>query len=423
MTTLSYRKPGEWFRFEALLPQLIFVLGVVGYPIIALFAIAISVDSQSISISFRIFIAVLSVIVILMHIKKRTKPQKLFLFVYLFLFIYLLRLLIDTFEKNIIGADYALHFFVGAILLPCIAIRISVERSYQLLPAILIHSLGTAISAISLYFQYSGLGLASNLTDLTGRLSFDTLNPITLGHVSLSALISGYYLLTLYPGIRMLSVFSINSIICFVCILEVGSKGPMLGLLLVIIYIVMLKLQTAKIRWSKFNLARSLFIGCILFGVTAAYNYSNVIEGSSLLLRWQESELDDSTVFRIGALLDAIDQANSNPFFGSAFIELNSGEYPHNLIVESFMALGFPAGLLFCWLILFVLKYTFTPRDKQNMLTKMLFLQYFTGAMFSGALYGSQMFWMTLILLFHGAQNTNKMEQSSSAQRIRWARN
>ena len=64
-------------------------------------------------------------------------------------------------------------------------------------------------------------------------------------------------------------------------------------------------------------------------------------------LRFSEISNDNSSVERFDQLRGGYNQFITNPLFGDFLEERVSKEYPHNLILESFMATGIFGGSLF----------------------------------------------------------------------------
>lgn len=97
--------------------------------------------------------------------------------------------------------------------------------------------------------------------------------------------------------------------------------------------------------------------------------------------------------------LNAIDQAVRNPLLGSAYTELQTGQYPHNLLLESFMALGVVGGVLLLFICLRAGFRAAVRLRLGELLLPLLFVQYFVGAQFSSSLWGAEAFWAIVVLL------------------------
>jgi O-antigen ligase len=98
---------------------------------------------------------------------------------------------------------------------------------------------------------------------------------------------------------------------------------------------------------------------------------------------------------RIELMQNAWSQFLDAPAFGSALVELKSGFYPHNVIIESFMATGLPGGMAFTVLVvatsLAALRISWS--NSPIAWVGLIYLQYLSGAQVSGALSTSDTMW------------------------------
>jgi O-antigen ligase len=104
---------------------------------------------------------------------------------------------------------------------------------------------------------------------------------------------------------------------------------------------------------------------------------------------------DRSASMRIELMTSAWHGFKAQPLFGSGFEERTSGYYPHNVVVEAFMATGMLGGVIFLLLIAMTLRAALRlmlARDSQSWLA-VLCIQYLVAAQFSGALYASMPMW------------------------------
>jgi O-antigen ligase len=109
----------------------------------------------------------------------------------------------------------------------------------------------------------------------------------------------------------------------------------------------------------------------------------------------------ESTQLRLTLFRDTLSQINISPITGSAFVELNSQQYPHNLFIESALAVGIPLSCLFVALIVKGTVEAWKSLNNGRALLGLLFFQSLIVAMVSGALFGATMLWLTLALLLY----------------------
>ena len=90
---------------------------------------------------------------------------------------------------------------------------------------------------------------------------------------------------------------------------------------------------------------------------------------------------------------DSLALISENFFSGSGIFALET--YPHNLIVESLLVLGFIGFLLFLIIFIFNLYYSFIIYKKGlNRILPLLYIQYCTSSMVSGTISEALLFWM-----------------------------
>jgi hypothetical protein len=95
-------------------------------------------------------------------------------------------------------------------------------------------------------------------------------------------------------------------------------------------------------------------------------------------------------------LSQAIHLIAANPLAGAGTEPLET--YPHNILLESFLVVGIVSGLCFVFLLvkasidaLVILRV-----DRDRFWISLLFIQYSAGAMVSGSLYFSNIFWVLM---------------------------
>jgi len=110
-----------------------------------------------------------------------------------------------------------------------------------------------------------------------------------------------------------------------------------------------------------------------------------------------------------------LEQFANHPIFGNSFVLDRTagswvGFYPHNIIVESLIALGIIGGILILCIIgkgIFV-AYKEIVQNSVNGWLGILFLQFSILAMFSNAIYTNHFFWYYSVLVIAGKYNNNE---------------
>jgi O-antigen ligase len=97
-----------------------------------------------------------------------------------------------------------------------------------------------------------------------------------------------------------------------------------------------------------------------------------------------------------------LQQFYDSPWVGSAIIELQFYDYPHNVFIEGAMAVGLAGLLLLVFIILRAVRRIFRALRQGSLLVPLLALQMLTAAQVSGSISQSASMWMFLAL-FAGA--------------------
>ena len=138
---------------------------------------------------------------------------------------------------------------------------------------------------------------------------------------------------------------------------------------------------------------------------------------SELFVRFTDIEEDDSSIQRLLLQANAITQFLGSPLLGSAFTELEFLEYPHNLFIETGMALGV-VGLFVMFMLIYLAGVQFVRSLRAGkVLVPLLLLQYFVAIQFSGSLWGSTSFWALMAVVL-GLQAARAPQRSARAPRM-----
>jgi len=366
---------------------LLFAVALFGYPITGSVISLLQVDSRLLSIPFRLLVGCLSIWVIVSarHLKIN-RVRQVMIFIWL---LYVLRLLYDWLVPHLQGADYALQYFIVSSILPASALmkaQVYGERRFAAM-SFVIASAGALMGLlVALYGSGDDTGV-----DASGRLSLAALNPVSLGNEATSALLCG---LVLWPGAKMRHRMVLSCVFALLlwCLVLTGSKGPMLQLLVC----GGLWALRRGYAWRLSILALPLLV------------WLTLSTANPLATRLAESPDDPSTVDRIVMLTDSMQQIAGSPLIGSAFVELNSGYYPHNVFIESALALGVPMAFVFSGLMFVGAQRSWKSLKDDRDLLGLLFLQGLLQAATAGALFGAIQVWVILPMLFPAVSRTGK---------------
>lgn len=338
-----------------------------------------------------------------------------------FFIIYGIRLLSDT-SAGISNVYYSnsyiyIYFFILTVF-PCLILiwsRESIDIEFYLKVFFLVIILSNLA-----YFYYSVTNSSGSFSEqFSGRLNVESsqvgdfyttiINPISVGRFG--ALLS---LLCLHEILfSKKSIFTKEKLI-FITLFFIGiiniflgsSRGPFFTFFIFALFILYSYLRNVTIS-LKFLVKIILFIFCLLiflnFYIFPFLNSNDVF----LIQRVEQffQLLDFRSINEVrnysyaGALKDFMDM----PFFGKQFVGTYDNFYPHNIILEVFMSVGFIGGLFFLIplfnIVIHFLKVLFTNAPNKIFSFYILGLSFLFFSLTSGSIYTSPEFWVLLTLL------------------------
>ncbi|MDB9541444.1 O-antigen ligase family protein [Anabaenopsis arnoldii] len=387
--------------FYLKLKILLFSIALFGYGIIASFIYDGS-SSRLLTLPYRAFIFLLSILVFLTKInhnnhQKTSNPGKISLlyFVFTYIFFYSLRLVHDVVYQDIFRepSEYLLFWFCMCLIPGITFIFLDFKHSQKYLYLSWLLLAIASILAIPLILQEQ----ASGTFVAQGRLAREALNPISLGHQGGSLLlISLYILLNQQDSNNKITqnLYILFSFIGLILLFFASSRGPVIAVsFCFILYLIRIFIQKSKGNvWKKMGVIIMLIVFANL-----ALSFA-LDSGSSLIERFSSTANDfDSSRFvqRPELYQTAIELIAKHPIFGYG-LELPGVGYPHNIILEAFLATGLVGGFLFLILYIYaaikalrIIMYENNPWGWLGI----IYIQYAIAGMFSGSLYNSYMFW------------------------------
>lgn len=379
----------------------LFVLSMVGYPLLGLVATLANWESTVVSIPFRAFMLLAS-LGIVAQAASRSQWWRHSRWLLLFWLLYLMRLLWDLLVVGVPGAAEALGVFVAVTALPSMAIGMAAGPGpNEGATAWRLCIVGGAVCALATAMQAFGWGAAQTLSEeaTLGRLAFEAVNSITLGHVAASTLLAVLCLARgqLTPA-RFSALLAIG-MAAGTCLLLSGSRGPLLALA---VCGVAFALATGHWRWLI--LMALLLVPAVLDSDGAIW--TRIVTGGE----------DDSSLERLVLQANAISQFIDHPIVGSAFTELELLTYPHNLFIETAMALGMVGLATLLILLSRTLRHGWRSLRGANPLIALLFLQYFIAAQFSGSIWGAASLWATVAALSQVGSTARRRQAAMGGQ-------
>lgn len=397
MTMLPSSGPVRLPMLSIVLAALL-ALSVSGYSLAGLATAVLGLQSTVLSIPFRLLVIGLSGFLLLEVVRTHWR-FRVDAFLLLFWWAYTIRLIFDLSTGQFPDSGDALTFFFATVVIPSLVVMAAARGYDEGGTARLLFLIGVVVGGGSIFLSLTGRVNQELIVSQEGRLTFDTLNTISLGHVGATTAIAALALWRRpgLPGGRL--TILIGAGIALTSLILAGSRGPLLALV-----VALMAYSVIQGRWGQIA-ALGLGLMFMIPSLVAA-------RGLTILTRFESLYGDVSALGRLEFQANAIDQGWAHPLFGSAYVELTSGNYPHNLIVESFMALGMAGAVLFIFLCARSAMQAAKRLRAGEVLLPLLLFQYLTGAQFSGSLWGTSALWVAMALLV-----SQTSEEASMARR------
>lgn len=402
----------------------ILLINLMGYPLLGTLVALTPYPSLVASIPVRLSVFLLSLsLLVFFRLRdgfsfsfRRIQLTPLRCTLFFFWLVYLCRLLWDWQVQDMPEAGAALLFFSVVSLIPSLALMGLAPRLWDAQAlARLAFFTGAATCAIAVGVTFLGVAGERSLTEQTGRLTFDTVNSITFGHVAVTTILAGVIGWS-EDGLRrplwMLGIVLLGCAAALVALQMSASKGPVVALA---ICLFTLGVSQRRLRWV------------LLVLIPLAITFVVVSMDGALGQRFSEINEDLSTIDRRMMLANAAQQFADNPFFGNAFIETEFQTYPHNLFLEAGMATG-AFGFTLYLAVFFascVRLFLWIAGSARGLFLAILALQYLIGENISGSLYASGNLWIFIAMIIavtttHNA-TSSKAEPTDSAASARTA--
>ncbi len=390
---------------------LLWVLVLVGYPLVGIILAYVDLPSTALTIPYRMMIFFLAFIIIVGSLLGR-QSGRVDVLATVFFLVYAFRLWYDWQFTSIPDAERALLYFLVVVFVPVVATMLSgINRFHDSTFAklLMLGALAVMIIAVLSYLLGKGFNPWAEQGGETIRLGFKALNPISLGHVAGTALICGFYLLYetrpkgMYPRVLAWSVVVMG---CFVIVLA-NSRGPIVatGLALAWFFLV---------RFKRVAYIMPLLVLIPFFMSTDNILIANMTERFSVNVGE-----DLSATGRLFAQELAIRAFLDYPIFGAYYIDprLGAGSYPHNIIIETAMALGITGLIMIFAMLIRAAKKILLFYNASHPLLVLLLIQYFVGNQLSGALWGADAFFMLLTMCLTARPSSGRSHNKSVIRR------
>lgn len=357
----------------------LFALSAAGYAIVALIALGLGVESRTFAVAMRISVVLLSVGALALFTRESSSSRPSSVLI-IFLILYLARLIWDVprFEET---TDH-LQFYCAVILLPVFSSSI-LANNWEDYPSART-SLTVGLAGCLLVVLASLLGFSdwrSTTVNSGGRFSYDVLDPITVGNIGAATSIAGWcvYRISRSPW-SLIGVFA-----GLVCLAMGLSRGPIIAF----VACVLVYLWIAGRVWM-------LLVASAVAIFFALTGYLDVVFET---LRLGDLQGDVSANVRLLVLMSSIDQFLSSPIWGAGHVDNVTGLYPHNVFVESALALGVVGLGMAAFLVLRSLQIGLWRARSGEVFIFLNLVYWVVEAQFSGAIWSNVMLWMSMSII------------------------
>jgi hypothetical protein len=324
--------------------------------------------------------------------KDRLPVNKLNISLFFFLLFYCLRLYL-----NAISGEYNFDMTTDVLMLKTIAM---VWIPFLTVSILGISQIPLKASQITL-FVICTLALVDGIVNgYSDRLAGnDILNPITLGAFAGMLMVIIAYRVRILNS-SMLQPFNFVPFFVATVVLSLSlSRGAMLATV-VVMYMIFFSKSAVKSTYR--NLAILLMLA---IGVFVVFNSDLGIATSRIAIDLGDENSDGEA--RVILWILAIQKIIAYPIFGSSVT--TSMGYVHNIYLESIMAVGLVASLLFFYPILSI-QLSINKLNKINSpisLSVYLFIFHATACIFSGTVYNSEYLWLTFAMALNSVKDRN----------------
>ena len=394
----------------------IFLGTIFGLQIIMLIPLSIGMATTFFSITFRAILMAFSLYLILRGSVSVEKTVFHIGFASLVVFytIYLVRLIFDLSVRDIaispsLKSDFFLYSFaIGGIFLPILASihlnnQINIKRINN---ALFYFSLIQSLSIAFIFFILYGVTLeaiASRHIIAQSMAESDIgqpINPIIISKAGgYLALISVFF----KPQTRILKLLKYGAMLLgFLLLLLGASRGPLVALIMsyLLMLINFLFYNRKNRRWRK-----QFVIGVLMIFVSSYFFYSSfkklevsLFDRLTINSKDFNKSLKEEERFTLWS--NAFNQFKSSPVFGDRIVEKGSLYYPHNLFLEVLMSTGLIGFTPFFLSVVFAFKRGWSILVNGYPSIFFLFFFSFIGMFFSGSIFLSPEFWVTILIVF-----------------------
>ncbi len=373
-----------------------------GFPFASLLPTALGLPSTPFSVGFRAFVLLLATFCVLEWFTRRRPLHRGWAWLALagFWTVYLAKMVFEVGTPRMplimAPAEYAL-FAIGVCIAPLTAmLEVPSRATLALAWRACAFTISVPTLAVLYMFATGRISIAES-----ERLSTDIINPITLGYMGAGLIVILVARPFEWPGASraaraLLWAARLAGIAAGLAVaVASGSRGPMVALVGAMAAWIAIVPVRQPHRGRRIALRIAALVVAAVVLVILAQTFADSIKAFSPLERLTGTSVDSSLDYRQRALTGAIAQFVEHPVFGDTLLERTTIDYPHNIYVESLMAVGLVGTLpLLVFAVLAVrAALRLLRHDAAARWLALLFLMQCVASATSGAIYVADAFW------------------------------
>jgi len=367
--------------------------GLLGFELFSYLPELLKTDSRAVTVPYRaLFLVLCSTVLFSPRLRKTIKVHKDFIPILLFWFFYYIRASYDTaFHLDDIKMSIS-DFWLFAFLLsfyPMLPLLCKINLSTITTAKHFVFFMAIALNILSIAHNYSAL----TTMNLSRFKSNEILNPITSGQIGAILTIMSFtylYKKTTWIMFSLIALIALGVANVFLA----ASRGPVVQLVIMLLVFILLNIK--RIGYKKLSFLLFLFTCLSIYFSDYISLYNTImkrLEGTGL----SQSGSDQA---RYILFTGAWDQFLSHPLLGDFIEGRIYGGYPHNIFLESLMALGVLGGIAMIYIFVSAFRNStsimkFSSTDWLGCILIMQMVAQLT----SGSIYSSFAFWSLIAVI------------------------
>lgn len=365
------------------------------YTLLLIYSNIISTESsRNITVPTRIVILSCCFLLYVINIRKKSSNHRIFFLI--FSTIYIIRIALDFVGGKYLYISYyeLTFYFLTFCFLPYLTVsktdltKINYESIFK---TFLLYSLLFCFMTVYFYNEYIG-----NTARLSGIEDSSILSPLILSYCG--SLVMGvlFFYIKYNQVSKFIKIISLITICLSIIPFLLGaSRGSIIAIFLPFIILISTQLNSLKMAY---NIVAVVLVGYILF-MTDTYLESGLFD--RFLSIGEAVDSESSSAIRLKIWESSFNQFMKNPLIGDKIHNDFFNQYPHNIILETLQSVGILGFIPFFTLLIsgvyasfYIMKY-----HSSYAWIAVIYLQAFSQSLFSGALYSSAWFWLSLCLI------------------------